>query len=114
MDSNEVAQKLCKLIAYAGDSKSSAIEAMEAGRAFNLKQAESLMAKSDESLLISQRVQLELMTSEARGEDLNISMLLLHAVSIFAAAEVSNIFAKQYIELCKVLNDQISLRGNGS
>lgn len=114
MDSNEVSQKLCKLIAYAGDSKSSAIEAMEAGRTFNLKQAELLMAKSDESLLISQGVQLELMTSEARGEDLALSMLLMHAVSIFTAAEVSNIFAKQYIELCKILNDQNSLGGNES
>jgi PTS system cellobiose-specific IIA component len=94
------------MIAYAGDSKSAAVEAMEAGRAFQFERASELIAQSDESLLISQKVQLELMTSEVRGEGLQMSMLLMHAVSIFSAAETANLFAKQYFELCKVVKNQ--------
>jgi PTS system cellobiose-specific IIA component len=106
LEPHEYDEKLCKIIAYAGDSKSAAVEAMEAGRSFQFERAAELMAQSDESLLISQKVQLELMTSEARGESVQVSMLLMHAVSIFSAAETANLFAKQYIDLCKVVKNQ--------
>lgn len=109
MDSNEIAQILCKIIAYAGDSKSAALEAMDAARAFKFEPAEELITRSNESLLTAQKIQLELIRSEARGEDIKVSMLMMHTISIFTAAEVSNDFAKQYIELCALLNN----RSNG-
>jgi cellobiose-specific phosphotransferase system component IIA len=110
MDKAEFDKKICNLIAYAGDSKSSSIEAMEAGRAGDLEKAGELLRKSDESLTHSHKIQSEIIFIEAKGEGIEQTTLLMHAISLFTAAEVANLFAEQYVELCK---EVIDLRREG-
>lgn len=110
MDKKDFDSKICNLIAFAGDSKSCSIEAMEAGRAGDLEKAEELLRQSGESLMYSHKIQSEIISMETKGEGIEQTTLLMHAISLFTAAEVSNLFAEQYIELCK---EVIDLRREG-
>ena len=98
MDNSQI---ICMIIAYAGDSKSCFLEAMEAARTGDFKSAEELMAKGSESLLKAHTEHTNLVTSEARGEGVEISLLLIHASSMFSDADIAKYYAEQFIELCK-------------
>ena len=89
------------IIAYAGDSKSCFFEAMDAAKSGDFNLANELMKKGSESLQLAHSEHSKLITSEARGEDVNITLLLIHASSTFTGAELSMNFAEQFIQLCQ-------------
>lgn len=97
----DIFQTICMIIAHAGDSKSCFIESMEEARHGNFQTAEELLEKGKSSLTIAHNEHSKLITSEARGEKVDISLLLVHASSLFTGAEVSQYLAEQFIELCK-------------
>lgn len=105
MEKLNISDIACQIIAFAGDSKCCAIEAMEAARAGDFDEAERLLEKSGESFDLAHEIHTKVITSEAKGEDVKITMLLMHASNIFTTAEVSRIFAEQYIELCKEIKN---------
>ena len=91
------------VIAYAGDSKSASMEAIEAARCGDFKKAETLLKKSDEALSKAQDVHTQILIHEAREGNGFISMILVHASNHFSVAEITCDFAKQFITLYKEL-----------
>lgn len=93
------------VIAYAGDSKSASMEAIEAARKGDFEKAESLLKKSSESLLKAHEVHTDLLVYEAREGKMEISMILVHASNHFSIAENTRELAEQFIHIYKEVKD---------
>lgn len=89
------------VIAYAGDSKSAAMEAIEAARSGDFEMADELLKKSSESLLKAHEVHTNLLVDDARDANTTISMILVHASNHFSIAEVTRDMAEQIINVYK-------------
>ncbi|NMC45498.1 MAG: PTS lactose/cellobiose transporter subunit IIA [Chloroflexi bacterium] len=89
------------VIAYAGDSKSASMEAIEAARKGNFDKADALLKKSSESLLKAHEVHTNLLVDEAREGKIEISMILVHASNHFSIAENTRELAEQFVNIYK-------------
>lgn len=91
---------LALIIAYSGESISSSMEAVEAARQGDQKAVLERMASADEALAKAHEVHTELLVREANGEKIEMSLMLIHASTHMANAEmmrnVSKCFFKQY------------------
>jgi len=69
-----------QIILYAGNARSSAMEALSFARKKDFSLAKEKIQESNEELLKAHKFQTELIQSEARGElEGNITVLLIHA-----------------------------------
>lgn len=106
MKKHDTSDATCMIIAYAGDSKSSSLEAIEAAKSGNHENAEALLSKAEESLLLAHKIHSEMITREARGEFSEINMLFIHASNLFSMAEISRAFAEQFVQLYKEMKKE--------
>lgn len=87
------------LIMHAGNARSLAMEAIQAAKAGQIDQADELIAKSDEALLEAHQVQTNLLVKEARGEKLEIGILLIHSQDHLMTSITVKDLAKEFIDL---------------
>lgn len=92
-------EEIVYIIANAGDSRSKSMGAIEAARESEFETAESLLADSRKALLESHNVHKKLLVEEANGEDITISMLLIHASNHLSEAELCVDLATEIVEL---------------
>jgi len=74
-----VEQTAFQLILHAGNAKSSLMEAMQAARAGKLDEAHSKIDEAKVELNHAHHAQTSLIQGEARGEKVELSILLIHA-----------------------------------
>lgn len=89
------------LIMYGGDAKGKAIEAIEAAKAYDFDTAEVKMKEANESLVTAHQSQTSLLTSEAQGESMDVSLLLIHGQDHLMNAITFIDLAKEVIEIHK-------------
>lgn len=87
------------LIMHAGNARSLAMEAIQAAKAGLIEEADELIAKSDEALLEAHQVQTNLLVKEARGEKLEIGILLIHSQDHLMTSITVKDLAKEFIDL---------------
>lgn len=76
---NEVLlEKVMGLIMHGGDAKSNAMEAIHAAKAGNFDEADEKLKAADEALSRAHQEQTSLLTKEASGDNIDISLLLIH------------------------------------
>jgi PTS system cellobiose-specific IIA component len=93
-----------KIIAYAGDSKSYSMEAIEAARSGDFSKAGELLKKSSESLTEAHKYHTELLVYEARGEGNAINMILVHASNHYSNSELTRDLAEQIVNLYQAMH----------
>lgn len=93
------------VIAYAGDSKSASMEAIDAARKGDFEEVEKLFKKSDESLIKAHEVHTKLLVENARDGNKGVPMILVHASNHFSSAELSRDFSQQIVNLYKELKN---------
>lgn len=91
------------LIMYGGDAKGKAIEAIEAAKAYDFDTADTRMAEANESLVTAHQSQTSLLTSEAQGEDVELSLLLVHGQDHLMNAITFIDLAKEVIDIHRKL-----------
>jgi cellobiose PTS system EIIA component len=74
-----VEQTAFQLILHAGNAKSSLMEAMQAARAGELEEAHRKIEEAKEELNRAHHAQTSLIQGEARGEKVELNILLIHA-----------------------------------
>lgn len=89
------------LIMYGGDAKGKAIEALQAAKEGDFTLADDLMEQANESLVTAHRSQTSLLTSEAQGESVEISLLLIHGQDHLMNAITFIDLTREMIELYK-------------
>lgn len=76
---NNLMEIVMGLIVNGGDAKSSAMEAIQIAKEGNFDDARKKLQESDEALRKAHSSQTSMLTQEASGNDIEVSLLMVHA-----------------------------------
>ncbi|MDR1771353.1 MAG: PTS lactose/cellobiose transporter subunit IIA [Hungatella sp.] len=93
-----------KLVMFGGDAKACAIEAIEAAKKGDFEKAEERIAKAGESILEAHHSQTEMLTKEAGGEHMEVTLLSVHAQDHLMTAIAFTDLAKEIVLLYKKIS----------
>ncbi|MCD8027559.1 MAG: PTS lactose/cellobiose transporter subunit IIA [Erysipelotrichaceae bacterium] len=68
-----------EIVAYSGDARSKLLLAVEKAKQMNFNECQKLIDEANECLNDAHRAQTELLQMEARGENIEISFITVHA-----------------------------------
>ena len=101
MDEKNI-QAIMNLIIYGGDGKSSAMEAIHAAKEGNFDLADEKIRAAEKSLLEAHHTQTEMLTQEANGDSVEMSLLMVHGQDHLMNAMTVRDLAVEFIELYKM------------
>ncbi|MBQ9840072.1 MAG: PTS lactose/cellobiose transporter subunit IIA [Erysipelotrichaceae bacterium] len=95
----KLVERTVYIIANAGDSRSCSMAAMECAKSGDFEEAHNLLTESSEALHRAHVEHTQLLTEDAKGENIQVSLLLVHASNHLSVAEVTLDFVREIIEL---------------
>lgn len=90
-----------EMIAHHGSARSHFVEAIKAAKEGDFAKAAEKMAQGEEEFNAGHRAHAQLIQREAGGEEIKVSLLLLHAADLMMSAETLKIMAQELIDLYK-------------
>lgn len=93
------------LIMYGGEAKSSAVEAIRAAKAGDFEKADERIEAASKAIVEAHHGQTELLTKAANGEDVPVSIYMVHAQDHLMTGIAFVDLAKEIIELYKVIKN---------
>lgn len=93
------------LILNAGNSKSKSLMAIETAREFEFEEAENLVAEAEEDLRAAHQTQTNLIQSEARGEKMELNLIMVHAQDHLTTAMIMIDQANEFINLYRLISE---------
>lgn len=99
MEENEINQVAMVLIANSGDARSKFMEAIALAKDQDFDQAQDKFDEGKASLRLAHQAQTDILTQEAGGERVALSLLLLHAQDHLMNAMTVRDFAQELIDL---------------
>lgn len=93
-----------KIIASVGTARSMFVEAIRKAKEGKREEALQLIEEGNSVFLEGHKAHMELVTKEAKGEDFNLSLLLVHAEDQLMSAETIRIISEEIIELYDRVN----------
>ncbi|WHY79056.1 PTS lactose/cellobiose transporter subunit IIA [Neobacillus sp. WH10] len=97
METNEYI--VFQIISAVGSARSSYIEAIQEAKKSNFEQAKNLMKEGAETFIQGHKAHAELISKEANGEKVEVSLLLAHAEDQLMSAEGFKVIAEEFISL---------------
>ena len=91
------------IILHAGESKNYSFQAMQSARNGRFLEAEELLKMASKELNEAHQVQTDLLVNEAKGEKVNLSVIVVHAQDHLSMARVAKDMAVEYVEGCKLI-----------
>ena len=88
-----------QLISAAGNAKSMYVEAIQAAKKKKFEEANQLIIDGTKSLLEGHKAHANLIQQEANGEQIQFSLLLMHAEDQLITTETFKLVAVEFIEL---------------
>ena len=95
----EYLESVMGLIINAGNAKSDAMEAIYAAKAGNFEEADEKIKSAEEALVQAHHSQTGLLTKEAQGEKLEITLLTVHSQDHLMTSIAFTDLAKEIIDL---------------
>ncbi|SHF10187.1 PTS system, cellobiose-specific IIA component [Atopostipes suicloacalis DSM 15692] len=102
----QLLETIMGLIMYGGDAKSSAMEAIYAAKSGNFDEAEEKLEAADEALGNAHKSQTNLLTQEASGDSVELSLLLVHGQDHLMNAITFKDLARELIDVYRKLDGQ--------
>lgn len=99
-------EQIMGLIMHGGDAKGKAVEAIRAAKAGEFEEAHGLIKEANEALNTAHKSQTALLTQEASGENVELSLLLIHGQDHLMTALTFIDVAKEIIALHEKLAQQ--------
>lgn len=90
-----------QLISYAGDAFSYFFQAVSKAREGDFEEADKLLAEGDKQMVQAHHAQTDLLTAEASGENVEFSVILVHAQDHLTTTMMYERVAKEFIALYK-------------
>ena len=103
MDKEQVQLTSFQLVAHAGDAFSNFYEAVACARNGEFDRANTLVEKGEACLNDAHRTQTEMLSSEANGEDVAFSLMLVHGQDHLMTTIMFGRIARELIEVYKEL-----------
>lgn len=97
MNKEEIQTVSFQLISYAGEAFSTFYEAVEEARKGNFELAHKKMEEGEKLLNEGHKAQMNLLASEANGQDMELSVILIHAQDHLMTTIMYQRIAKQLI-----------------
>ncbi len=94
-----------KLISDAGDARSCLLEAFSYVREEKYKEANSKMKQAKESLLKAHNMQTKLIQEEAKGNPLDVNLLMVHAQDHIMGTILADKLVENMMEMQKEINE---------
>lgn len=94
------------LIMNAGNAKSDAMEAIQAAKKGNFDEADEKIKLAEESLVKAHHSQTGLLTKEAQGENMTITLLTVHSQDHLMTAITFTDLAKEMIDIYRRIDDK--------
>lgn len=91
------------LIMYGGNAKSNAMEAIAAAKSGNLALANQKMIDAEASLVEAHHAQTGLLTQEAQGNQMTVTLLTVHSQDHLMTAIAFKDLAKEIIDLYRYI-----------
>lgn len=102
MTIEEINEISCQIIAFAGDGKSYALEAIDNAERGDIDGAYEALKKCDESILKAHEIHTSLLVKEAQDPGcIQATMMLIHASNHLSNAEVSRDLVEHFINIYK-------------
>lgn len=108
MINGEMESLIMQLIMNSGNAKSLAMEAIKSARCGQLGEAEIKINEASDAINLAHKIQTELLTLEASGENFDFSLLLTHSQDHMMNSITTIDLAKEFVYLWK------SLKGEGN
>ncbi len=99
-------ESIMGLIMNAGNAKNEAMEAIQAAKEGNFYLADKKIKSADDSLILAHHSQTELLTKEAQGEDMTVTLLTVHSQDHLMTAISFKELAIEIIELHRRINTE--------
>lgn len=101
--SQEQLEAIMGLIVNAGNAKSDAMEAIQAAKNGGFEEADEKLKAAEAALLEAHHAQTKLLTAEANGETLPITLLTIHSQDHLMTSITFNDLAKEVIDVYRRL-----------
>jgi PTS system cellobiose-specific IIA component len=105
MEMTKTDQISFEMIARNGAARSLFIDAIKQAETGDFQEAERLMKEGESMLMEGHEIHGELITSVARGEEILMDLLLVHAEDQMMAAEMFKLLARQFMAVHKRLHE---------
>lgn len=90
-----------EIIMNAGEAKGYAYEALRKAKGGNFDEVDALFEKADEALSKAHNIQTSLLSREANGEEINVSILFVHSQDHLMTCMSEKNLIKEIIEMQK-------------
>lgn len=101
--SQEQLEAIMGLIVNAGNAKSDAMEAIQAAKNGEFEEADAKLKAAEAALVEAHHAQTKLLTAEANGETLPITLLTIHSQDHLMTSITFNDLAKEVIDVYRRL-----------
>jgi cellobiose-specific phosphotransferase system component IIA len=98
-------EKSMEIIAFGGEGKSLAMQAIQKARAGAFLEAEELLKQADEAIVKCHQQHSEILFYDAEHNDLQISMLLVHAADHLTSADIIREMAEEIVHMYKEIKN---------
>ena len=105
MDEKNI-QAIMNLIIYGGDGKSSAMEAIHVAKEGNFDLADEKIQAAEKSLLEAHHTQTEMLTQEANGDSVEMSLLMVHGQDHLMTGMMFKDLAKELVDVYRVIKKE--------
>ncbi|WP_094243474.1 PTS lactose/cellobiose transporter subunit IIA [Tetragenococcus halophilus] len=106
MDEQENMEAVMGLIMYGGNAKSDAMEAIAAAKKGDFELADQKLKDADASLSQAHESQTGMLTKEAQGEHMNVTLLAVHSQDHLMTAIAFKDLATEIIDLYRRLDEK--------
>ncbi|MDO9547237.1 MAG: PTS lactose/cellobiose transporter subunit IIA [Pelolinea sp.] len=100
-DQNEMEQILFQLILHAGSARSFAKESGQYAEEGDWEAAEKALEEANQEQNLAHKVNTTIITKAARGEEMEISVLMVHALDLLMLAWSEIDYTEQYLKVLK-------------
>jgi len=106
MDEQENMEAVMGLIMYGGNAKSDSMEAIAAAKKGDFELADQKLKDADASLSQAHESQTGMLTKEAQGEHMNVTLLAVHSQDHLMTAIAFKDLATEIIDLYRRLDEK--------
>lgn len=99
-------EAIMQLIMHGGDAKGKAIEAMESAKTGDFESANESMVAAEAALIEAHHSQTALLTQEAGGEPVAVSLLMVHGQDHLMTAIAFKDMAKEIIDVYQKMEEK--------
>lgn len=108
----ENAQIAMQIIMYAGDARVKTMEALKALKSFDIAAAKQSLQDGKEDIVKAHTVQTDALQAEARGEEVEFSLLFSHAQDTCMTVCSEMNVTEQLIDICENIDNRFKALEN--